>query len=363
MTNPSVDALGKPSGPAQTWEQKATSAEEVLAALRNSPPNPADFTGPNGTNKEGLTFGDARAIWMEDVTMAATTVATLRDLSYDMVELPDGRTIGIGDLPPELRTALEQANESRYSDLVNNYNLNAYRTQAETRQADFNNQVTQFDQKRGLDQDNQSRAESRLGRQLDGMAESRARADVVTQSLLDAAPYASPSGQTSFSGTDIGSPAASWMSRLGLDPNSPLLNFTGTQEIDPEGLISKYDQGMGVSGPLESIPDSLLGMGDVPQLPQFGSAPSLIPPSQPMPFSQPTEPMGNYQLPNQSILDLLRGALTPTQTQGFQHFQGQNVVTQPQQGSSGSLLDSILGSINKASIPGSLGSSLLDRLR
>lgn len=265
--------------PAGNWGHKADTAEELLNEIKALQPNRAEFTG--GTNAQGLTYSEAMSEWMASMGEAANTAAMLRDLEGGLVTLADGTIAPRGTVPPELLAQVDAANENRYRQLLNQYNLDSYKTQNDVAQAQFNNQITTFNAKRGLDQDAQSKAEARVNRQLGGLAESRARADAVTQSLLDAAPYASPSGKSDFSGVDIGAPAASWMSRLGLNPNESLLRFTGTQTIDPEGLMAKYDQGFGVNGELTGIPDSLLGMGDVPVEPQFGAYPGMMGPTRP----------------------------------------------------------------------------------
>lgn len=267
--------------PAGNWSSKGDVAEELLAEVMALRPDRSEFTGPGGVNADGVTYSTALGVWQADVAMAADTVGMLRELESGFATLPDGTIVPIGSAGPELRAQIEAANERNYHQLLNRFNLDSYKTQNDVAQAQFNNQISTFNAKRGLDQDAQSKAEARVNRQLGGLAESRARADLQTQSLLDAAPYASPSGKTAFSGPDIGAPAASWMSRLGLNPNESLLRFTGTQTIDPEGLMAKYDQGFGVNGELTGIPDSLLGMGDIPAEPQFGAAPGMLGPTRP----------------------------------------------------------------------------------
>lgn len=264
-------------------EDQADIADALLDQVKDQRPDPKDFRG--GTNEEGLTYSEAMIVWTEQLAQAADTAGKLREFQYGTVTLPDGRVVATGDAPPELLQAITTANQQAFQKLATDFQLDSYKLESEKAQADFNNQISVFNAKRGLDQDRLSSAEAKIARKLDGMAESRSRADTVTRNILDAAPYMTSGGKTSFSPNEVGSIASGWASRLGLDPSRSILNFTGTQTIDPEGLMRRYDSEMGVGGILDAIPEMGLSEADIPGLPQF-RPPSLaapILPSAPMP--------------------------------------------------------------------------------
>lgn len=346
-----VQAAVKAGGSLQNAspEAQADIAHEILNAVMQTKPNPSQFTGPGGTNADGLTLGEAMSVWTEQFVNASAAAQQLTEAQYGTVKLPDGTIVPTGDAPPELLAAIKTANQNAFNKLASDFQLDSYKLANDKAQAEFNNNLSVFNAKRGLDQDSLSRAEARVSRQLQGQAESRQRADMVTQNILDAAPYTTQNGKTSFSPMDIGSAATSFASRLGLDPSQSILNF-GMTTIDPEGLMNQYDANAGVGGRLTDIPDSILSMSDIPSTPQFGAIPTGGAPQQIISAPEPSgtldiNPTSQVSGTVSEMLNRIKsriGELMPGSSQGSNPGLAQRLgISTPAQSLTPSILDSI----------------------
>lgn len=138
-------------------------------------------------------------------------------------------------------------------------------------QQDYENQLSDIGTKIALGEAQTSNAAQKVARLLGGLAESRARASMVTDQLLKSAPRATTPGKTAFSAGDLGLSLLS--RRSGIPDSQELVRYPTTLDIDPAGLMAQGDQGLGVTGQLPQIPDMLTGAGDLPVRPQY--APSL----------------------------------------------------------------------------------------
>ncbi len=100
-----------------------------------------------------------------------------------------------------------------------------------------------------------------VNRSLNGMQVGTERAKTALDAAKLLAQWGTAPGKSSYSANDLGEAYANTFRQAGLDPSKGMLNYTGTQHIDPTGLANQYDTQLGVGGPLPTIPNFL----DVPQ--------------------------------------------------------------------------------------------------
>lgn len=214
--------------------------------------------------------------------------------------------------------------ENAFNQVLNELDLTEFQVgqqsagmENQRRSQDFQNKLESIREGINFDVLNQDTAVKKVNRQLDGMAESRSRATEAMNELMAAAPWGTSNGKTSFSANDLGAGVAG-LARLGnLNPSDPLINFTGTQTVDPNAMFNFYDQQLGVTGQLPGIPDlDPSWAGRIPQAPgsipiQRGSPTFRRPqaPAQtPMPQSTPLPPLPEIALPMlRSILGMYGG--------------------------------------------------------
>lgn len=119
-----------------------------------------------------------------------------------------------------------------------------------------------------------------INRWLNGQQEARARAELVQTGQDRLQKYGVPAGKTSLSYSDLG--RGLFAEKMGIDPNSPSYKILGTQYIDPEADLARFDTALGVNG---AIPSPLLaptgstagGMGSAPQWTGAETAPESMP--------------------------------------------------------------------------------------
>lgn len=94
-----------------------------------------------------------------------------------------------------------------------------------------------------------------VNRSLNGMQVGTERAKTALDAAKLLAQWGTPAGKSSYSANDLGEAYANTFRQAGLDPSKGMLNYTGTQHIDPTNLANEYDTQLGVGGPLTTIPN------------------------------------------------------------------------------------------------------------
>ena len=229
-----------------------------------------------------------------DVAKIAQLAQQTRDAEKKQLRLDDGTIITsemIAGADPVTRQQYQQELDSRTRksdeeayDWLNKYALDSYalgRTATNDANAnsnnDYRNRIEAVRQRLDLDEITIDQASKEVSRMLSGMGESRARADLETETALKAAPFATVGGKTSFTGQDLG-PAISGLAGIGgvQNPNTtPLIQFPGTQRIDVAGLMAQRDAELGVTGALPEIPKITVPAGDIPAPPTFAAGPAV----------------------------------------------------------------------------------------
>lgn len=144
-------------------------------------------------------------------------------------------------------------------------------------QSKFNNDLAELQSKIDIESLSVDDAVKRIDRTLSGLQESRTRADYVTKTLMDAAKWGSPSGKTSFSAADLGAGVGALARQAGIGGNAPLVNYTGIQDINPEGILAKYDESiLGGQTFLPQIPNRTIDFSTIPSPPNLSEVP-LVP--------------------------------------------------------------------------------------
>lgn len=225
---------------------------------------------------------------LEALAMGARTYQTLSDIERDgRAQLEDGSYVSMADLNSPDPMIRAQATAAMYRigqttmkdgnallvmaglDPIPGMDGGAGEAAARAAQQDYQNRMAQLDAKVALDRVGLDRAAAETSRALGGLQESRGRADLVSQRLLESAPY-NTGGKTTFGGGDLGALAALRLRQAGLEnpeaiPN--IVSYPTSITIDPGALMSSYDQALGVQGALPAIPSLLAGVGDIPGLP------------------------------------------------------------------------------------------------
>lgn len=170
---------------------------------------------------------------------------------------------------PNLITAPRTAQQKFYSDLAMwgqavtaVQSVNDTGSDKDSAQQDFNNTTTTFNSKIALDQANIQTAAAALSRWVQGLQESRSRAQMVTDAQEQVRKYGTTPGKTEFSYKDLGRDL--FAAKMGLDPNAVSMRYGGTQTLDPRGILDSFDTQLGVSGELPAIPGMTTTAADVP---------------------------------------------------------------------------------------------------
>ncbi len=204
-----------PAPPATSTGAGGSQADKAIAAWQkivNQQPNPSDYV--DGTDDVG--YQNAMKAWVSiasqfgDIAKALQTAEGKRDTGFDQ-------------------------------------QLSA-----------FNAQVTATHYQNA---DALASAGADVNRSLNGMQVGTERAKTALDAAKLLAQWGTPAGKSSYSANDLGEAYANTFRQAGLDPSKGMLNYTGTQHIDPTGLANQYDTQLGVGGPLPTIPNFL----DVPQ--------------------------------------------------------------------------------------------------
>lgn len=227
-------------------------------------------------------------VLLEALAGGAKIYAQLADIEREgRAQLDDGSYISMKDLnssDPAIRAQATAAMYKLGQDTLKNGNAllvmagmdpipgmdgGAGEAAARASAQDFANRMAQLDAKIALDKVGIERASAETARALGGLQESRGRADLVTQRLIESAPY-NTGGKTTFGGGDLGGLAALRLRQAGLENPEAIGNIVSyptSITVDPSSLMAGYDRGLGVSGPLPAIPSLLANAGDIPGLP------------------------------------------------------------------------------------------------
>lgn len=335
--------------------QQADLASQILAAISAARPNPQDFTKDDPyrpgvkVNADGLTFSDAMSAWVDSVGSAAQTASQLQQSKIGMATLPNGQVIPYGQLTPDQKAAVDASNQQAYRTLINQYRTDAYKMSVDNIQTNFQNRLSLLNSQIAIDDIPAKRADAEVTRMLNGLAEARQRAGMITDAQLKAQPYATSPGKTSFSGNDLGAAIMALARQAGIsDPNASLINYPTTLTIDPAANMAAQDQALGVTGQLPHIPQSSIGMGDIPAAPSLPSPPSLLEPVAPQSRPAPA--------PNADVANMLA-----------QGYQGGSGYTNQQSGGSvttpgGAVLPAFAPPMAVFSQPGAKNTSVVNRI-
>lgn len=264
---------GSSAAAANPYQQKAGGLKEALGTIQGMMP---DANAPGYVAEPGQYALDFQT-WLQMFLDTSDAYQAMQQSAFGYVTLPDGSILPTGDLSPEQRAIFEQANEAKYQNALNALGIQQANLVADRAQAGFNNQLTRIQSAMNLDDTRLRKAEAQINRQLSGMGESRDRASLISNTKLQAAPYATQGGKTSFSANDLGSLLGEFAAFSGVDPNSSLLNYQGTSMVDPEADMQRFDSLLGVGGALPDLP-SLLSEGEgfaIPDVPDLGPLPNF----------------------------------------------------------------------------------------
>lgn len=155
-----------------------------------------------------------------------------------------------------------------------------------------------------IDQANLTQAASEVGRFLDGLAESRSRANLIQQGQEMRRLYGTSNGKTDFSLADLGAGFAAMAGPMGIDPNAAFVRYPGVMDVNPEADLARLDAGLGVTGAVPTLPANTVTQGDIPTAPALdhdwyklapGSGGDMIvngPAAAPMPTAAPLDIAG-----------------------------------------------------------------------
>lgn len=295
--------------PAYQREQKKLSMAEgwklVLDSALQTVPDPKDpiYAGDLAAYRADV------AEWTKTITEAQQNARLSTQLELGILELPDGTLLDVHDPNVEQDPALASqmaayfANQEgkvrdAYAATLNQLDLTEYAgaTAATTANnatlsRNFQDQLDLHRERVSTGQANQDTAVKQISRMIQGQQENRARASSAEEQLSAAAGFGSPDGKTSFSGQDLGGGVAGLAKLAGLAPNAPLLNFTGTRQTDPLGMMAQLDAEKGVGGALPEIPglgvDASMLPARAPQGAAVGGPPQLRRPGAPVIPSRP----------------------------------------------------------------------------
>ena len=301
---------GGGGGPANGLDTQ-TFLNGILSAMPK-PGQYKDVTDASGTYTAAQQYQDDYADWLENYKQALTVAQLQEEMGAGLTRMQDGTIVSQADfamLDPaaqaqvQARQAQVQIDlDNAWADIVNTYGLTEFQTkqgaiQSENarRSTEFQNRMSEFDTRLGLDQMNQDTAAKQVDRQLSGMQESRGRAGLIQDAMDKAAGWATSGGKKSFTPADLGEAMKVIAQFGGIGANTPFLNFTGTRTIDPQALLTAQDEALGVSGQLPQIPNLLTQPGQIPQAPGTMpvplNPPQMLYPQAPaqMPISQPQQ--------------------------------------------------------------------------
>lgn len=250
----SADPYAKFKGPDGQVDWGGVFDARANALLPREPKLDDPSTWPFNPNDKVLTrqqqYQNYHDLWNQELQTNLTQASSFKTQSKGFYQLPNGVVVPLDTIKssnPDLYAAIAQSNQQAVAKAKNDLAIDQSKLDTDHRQATFNNAVVLQDQSLKYSQ------------------EARARASYVQDALDKMAPWAAPAGKTSFSPSDLGSLGTGLAGLLKLDPNAPLLNYTGQRTVDPAGILAGYDaQNAGASG-LQGLADQI-GQVPVPHL-------------------------------------------------------------------------------------------------
>lgn len=261
---------------------------------------------------------------LDAVTKIATQLNQARKLGTGTIELGDGTLITqemLNSSDPAVAAQARAEFENRSREVFNGYNklmnetglqqyevdLSAATFENDRRAKEFNSAVDSVQAGLDWDKTNISRTADVINRELSGMQETRARADLATEALLKAAPWATTPGKTSFTGEDFGGGVSALVRQAGGNPGVPLINFPTTVTIDPQALMAQGDAALGVGqGPLPQVPELTTPRGAVPLAPSYMPGPAAPALNMPVPLATAADEMRKREA-QQAAVSLIAG--------------------------------------------------------
>lgn len=275
----------------------AQQLQDVLNSLMEQKPKPDDYKDYKG-QADAASYQKALADWGKNFGAISSQLHTLTINAAGFHTLPDGSMIATGDLTPDQRAQLDQANKLAYQSTMRKLGLDQYdvtRTaindENQRRQQEFQNQNDVWDRLLGLDKMSADQASKKLDRWLSIRQEADKGAQLQQTAQQEAIKYGTSPGKSSFSARDLGGIFERMAGLAGVDPNTPMLSYPGTQTMDPMADINNAAAAMGGGGaaPMLDFPQ-LATPGNMPTPPSFNSAgapPMLSFPDQTDPTKQP----------------------------------------------------------------------------
>ena len=239
-----VGSTGASTGPHLSYDVKGVDGQYI---------DPSTFVG----EEPGTYAGDNRT------GVSTPQTAHSGSIREKLDELED-------NIPPEGTAEWEQWAESL------DYYQNAYANSIalgddpnERAQQEFDNELARTTRSLSYDTINLDKASLEIDRFLSGLQESRGRAGLIADAQRSAIDYGTSNGKTDFSPSDLGSAFESMAGTLGLDPNAPLLSYSGTTTLNPRQDMADYDRQFGVTGQIPGTPSLVTQPGDIPSIPPW----------------------------------------------------------------------------------------------
>lgn len=248
-------------------------------------------------------YFEALGEWQLMLTDSLATLQGLEQAGSGLVTLDDGTLITesqYASLDPSARAQVDAAIANRDANLTNSYrqtlneiglaeydlSVNRVTTENQRIQDEFNNKIAALQTSLDYDNTNLRKAETEISRALNGMAESRGRAQLIQDAQREAVKYGTTGGQTSFTAADLGGAVGSLAQQAGIGAGQSVISYPGFTTMDPEGDMARFDEQFGVSGPIPGVPGLLTQPGALPQAPGLLSSydiaiPNLLRPEPP----------------------------------------------------------------------------------
>lgn len=254
--------LDMPDGTTQQYDP-ADITDALIAQMANelgqlsiNSPTVKDYATQNLISP-AQALSELRLNGLTQLQSLETSAQQLRMYKNGFVADPTGKyIISVNSLDPQARAQADAINQQTWTGIQNTYLKDQYGLNADRITSLFNSQVAGVNSSLSYDQNALTRANSLINRQLAGKQEADARAKFVTDTLTSLAPWAT-GGKTEFTGNDFGAIGAEFAKAAGMDPNATALKFPGSVTVNPSSLLDLYDQQMGTSGPLPSVPEML----------------------------------------------------------------------------------------------------------
>lgn len=314
QTGTNMSATSAQEEAAAMYDQQAAALMDKIKNLSVNSPEVVAAAKAAGISPS-VALGQVRDTLLTTMSGYTSSAAALRDYSSGIYTTPDGHIIPLTALPKETLDAINANNQRQWEKDTNTWALDVYKTQSDSAIAAFNAKLGAINASLGYDTNAVARANADINRTLGGLGESRARASFIADFKAKMAPWQTAPGKSSFSANDLGFSFLAKM--IGMDPSQAMLNYTGTETVDPAALMSTFDQQLGVTGELPRIPAGITNPDDLLSLGlNLPPVPSLASPSRPALVTNPARVAvgaGASAAPGAGAVEFPPSA-TPTQT-------------------------------------------------